>query len=63
MSHRYVTITIETRAGERDLAGEEITEIINLDLELDASYIDEHVHHDFHDHLLHLLEQYQGDDQ
>ena len=63
MSRRYVTITVETRAGERDLAGEEITEIINLDLELDASYIDERVHEDLHDHLLNLLEQYQGDDQ
>ena len=63
MNHRYAAITIETRAGERDLAGEEITAIYDLDLELDASYIDEQVHEDIHDCLLHLLEQYQGDDQ
>ena len=23
MSHRYVTVTVETRAGEHDIAGEE----------------------------------------
>ena len=63
MSHRYVTVTVETRAGEDEIAGEEITEIINLDLEEDASYIDGQVHEDIHDHLLNLLEQYGGSDQ
>ena len=58
MSHRYVTVTVETRAGEDDVLGEEITEIINLDLKEDASYVDGQVHEDLHDHLLNLLEQY-----
>ena len=57
MRHRYVTVTVETRAGEDDIAGEEITEIINLDLEEDASYIDGQVHEDLHDYL---LDQYAG---
>lgn len=46
MKHRYVTVTVETRAGEDDIAGEEVTEIYNLDLELDASYVEERVHED-----------------
>ena len=60
MSHRYVTVTVETRAGQDDTWGEEITEIINLDLEADAAYLDGQVHEDLHDHLLNLLEQYGG---
>ena len=60
MSHRYVTVTIETRAGEDDVTGEVITEIINLDLKEDASYIDGQVHEDLHDHLLNLLDSYAG---
>ena len=63
MNHRYVTVTVETRADEGDITGEEITAIYQLDLEQDASYIDEHVHEDIHDHLLNLLEQYRKDDQ
>jgi len=62
MSHRYVTVTVETRAGEDEITGEEITAIYNLDLEQDASYIDSQVHEDLHDHLLNLLEQYGGGD-
>ena len=60
MSHRYVTVTVETRASEDDICGEEITAIYNLDLEEDASYIDGQVHEDLHDHLLNLLAQYGG---
>ena len=60
MSHRYVTVTVETRAGEDDVLGEEITAIYNLDLEEDASYIDGQVHEDLHDHLLNLLDSYAG---
>ncbi len=63
MSQRYLTITIETRAGEHDRTGEEITAIYDLDLELDAAQIDEQIHHDIHDHLLQLLEHYQGANQ
>ncbi len=62
MSHRYITVTVETRAGEDEIAGEEITAIYNLDLEEDASYIDGQVHEDIQDHLLNLLEQYGGGD-
>lgn len=58
MSHRYVTVTVETRAGEDDIAGEEITAIYNVDLETDAEQIEAGVHEDIHDHLLNLLEQY-----
>ncbi|MCY4617254.1 MAG: hypothetical protein OXD50_01685 [Chloroflexi bacterium] len=58
MSHRYVTVTVETRAGEDDIAGEEITAIYNFDLEEDGCQIEEGVHKDIHDHLLNLLEQY-----
>lgn len=58
MIHRYVTVTVETRAGEHDISGEEITEIYNLDLETDGSHIEEQFHEDIHDHLLNLLEQY-----
>ncbi len=61
MSHRYVTVTVETRAGEDDVAGEEITAIYNFDLETDAAQIEEGVHEDIHDHLLNLLEQYRED--
>ena len=58
MSHRYVTVTVETRAGEDDIAGEEITAIYNFDLETDAAQIEAGVQEDIHDHLLNLLEQY-----
>ena len=58
MSHRYVTVTVETRAGEDDIAGEEITAIYNFDLDTDAVQIDAGFHEDIHDHLLNLLEQY-----
>ena len=58
MSHRYVTVTVETRAGEDDIAGEEITAIYNFDLEEDGSQIEDGFHEDIHDHLLNLLEQY-----
>ncbi len=58
MSHRYVTVTVETRAGEDDIAGEEITAIYSFDLETDAAQIEEGFHEDIHDHLLNLLEQY-----
>ena len=69
MSHRYVTVTVETRAacpaldaaGEEDIAGEEITAIYNFDLETDAEQIEDGVHEDIHDHLLNLLEQYRED--
>ena len=50
-------------AGEHDRTGEEITAIYDLDLELDAAQIDEQIHHDIHDHLLQLLEHYQGANQ
>lgn len=60
MNHRYVTVTVETRAAQGDVLGEEITAIYNLDLEEDAAYVDSQVHEDLHDHLLHLLEQYSG---
>ncbi|MDE2744732.1 MAG: hypothetical protein OXI41_01930 [Chloroflexota bacterium] len=60
MSHRYVTVTVETRAGEDDVTGEEITEIINLDLDEDAPYIEGQVHEDLHDHLLNLLQRHGG---
>ncbi|MYA00630.1 MAG: hypothetical protein F4Y35_02475 [Chloroflexi bacterium] len=63
MSHRYVTVTVETRAGEDEITGEEITAIYNLDLEEDASYIDGQIHEDLHDHLLNLLQEYAGGDQ
>ncbi|MCY3921753.1 MAG: hypothetical protein OXG27_05085 [Chloroflexi bacterium] len=62
MSHRYVTVTVETRAGEDDICGEEITAIYNLDLEQDTSYIEGEVHEDLDDHLLDLLAQYVGGD-
>ena len=58
MTDRYVTVTVETRAGEDDIAGEEITAIYNFDLKEDGSQIEEGVHEDIHDHLLNLLEQY-----
>ena len=60
MSHRYVTVTVETRASEDDVLGEEVTAIYNLDLEEDAAYVDGQVYEDLHDHLLNLLEQYGG---
>ena len=59
MSHRYVTVTVETRAGEDEICGEEITAVYNFDLAEDASEIEGRFHEDIHDHLLHLLEQYQ----
>ena len=58
MSHRYVTVTVETRAAEHDICGEEITAIYNLDLAVDGSHIEEQCHEDIHDHLLSLLGQY-----
>ena len=58
MSHRYVTVTVETRAAEHDICGEEITAIYSLDLAVDGSHIEDHCHEDIHDHLLNLLEQY-----
>ena len=58
MTDRYVTVTVETRAGEDDIAGEEISAIYNFDLKEDGSQIEEGVHEDIHDHLLNLLEQY-----
>ena len=58
MSHRFVTVTVETRAGEDDITGEEITAIYNFDLEEDGAQIEADVHEDIHDHLLNLLEQY-----
>ncbi len=58
MTDRYVTVTVETRVGEDDIAGEEITAIYNFDLETDAEQIEADVHEDIHDHLLNLLEQY-----
>ncbi len=63
MSHRYVAVTVETRAGEHDIAGEEITAIYNFDLKEDGSQIDEGFHEDIHDHLLNLLEQYREENQ
>ena len=63
MTDRYITITIETRAGQRDITGETVTAIYDLDLEEDGSYIDQQFHEDIHDHLLNLLEQYQGDNE
>ena len=62
MNHRYVTVTVETRAGEDEILGEEITAIYNLDLEQDAAYIDREIHEDLHDHVLNLLAQYGGGD-
>ena len=61
MSHRFVTVTVETRAAEDKTWGEEITAIYNFDLETDAEQIEEGVHEDIHDHLLNLLEQYRED--
>ncbi|GEM_PF-733748 len=58
MTDRYVTVTVETRAGEDDITGEEITAIYNFDLEEDGSQIEAGGHEDIHDHLLNLLEQY-----
>ena len=58
MSHRFVTVTVETRAGEDEICGEEITAIYNFDLAEDGSEIEGEFHEDIHDHLLHLLEQY-----
>ena len=60
MSHRYVTVTVETRAGEEQITGEEITAIYNFDLEQDGPEIESGFHEDIHDHLLNLLEQYGG---
>ncbi len=58
MSHRFVTVTVETRAGEDEICGEEITAIYNFDLAEDGPEIEGEFHEDIHDHLLHLLEQY-----
>ncbi len=58
MSHRFVTVTVETRAGEDEICGEEITAIYNFDLAEDGPEIEGRFHEDIHDHLLHLLEQY-----
>ena len=58
MSHRFVTVTVETRAGEDEITGEEITAIYNFDLDQDGAEIEGSFHEDIHDHLLHLREQY-----
>ena len=58
MSDRFVTVTVETRAGEDEITGEEITAIYNFDLAEDGPEIEQGFHEDIHDHLLHLLEQY-----
>ena len=63
MSHRFVTVTVETRAGEDEICGEEITAIYNFDLAEDGPEIEGSFHEDIHDHLLNLLEQYQADDE
>ena len=36
MSDRFVTVTVETRAGEDEICGEEITAIYNFDLAEDG---------------------------
>ena len=58
MSDRFVTITVETRAGEDEITGEEITAIYRFDLAEDGAEIEHRFHKEIHDHLLHLLEQY-----
>ena len=58
MSHRFVTVTVETRAGEDEITGEEITAIYNFDLAEDGPEIEGGFHEDIHNHLLNLLEQY-----
>ena len=58
MSHRYVTVTVETRAAEHDICGEEITVIYDFDLAEDGPEIEQRCHEDIHDHLISLLEQY-----
>ena len=63
MSHRFVTVTVETRAGEDEICGEEITAIYNFDLAEDGAEIEGSFHEDIHDHLLNLLEQYGEDDE
>ena len=63
MSHRFVTVTVETRAGEEEICGEEITAIYNFDLDEDGPEIEESFHEDIYDHLLNLLEQYREDDE
>ncbi len=63
MSHRFVTVTVETHAGEDEICGEEITAIYSFDLAEDASEIEGSFHEDIHDHLLHLLAQYGEDDE
>ena len=62
MSHRFVTVTVETRAGEDEICGEEITAIYNFDLAEDGAEIEGRFHEDIHDHLLNLLEQYGEED-
>ena len=61
MSHRYVTVTVETRAAEHDMCGEKITAIYDLDLAVDGPEIEARFHEDIHDHLLNLLEQHRKD--
>jgi hypothetical protein len=58
MSDRFVTVTVQTRAGEDAITGEEITAIYNFDLTEDGAEIEGRFHEDIHDHLLHLLERY-----
>ena len=61
MSHRYVTVTVETRAGEDENRGRsrEITDDqYNLDLEagrISFQIESARFHEDLHDHLLNLL--------
>ena len=61
MSHRYVTVTVETRRSDFYSDSQEVpslSAIYNFDLKEDGSQIEEGVHEDIHDHLLNLLEQY-----
>ena len=64
MSHRYVTVTVETRPNDFYSDNQEVpslSTIYNLDLETDAAQIEAGVHEDIQDHLLNLLEQYRED--
>jgi hypothetical protein len=63
MSDRFVTVTVETRAGEDEITGEEITALYHFDLAEDGSEIEREFHEDIHDHLLYLLEQYREENE
>ena len=61
MSHRYVTVTVETRRSDfysDSTEVPELTAIWRFDLSKDGSHLEERFHEDIHDHLLNLLEQY-----